>query len=208
VSLRHISVSNLMRRSTVLFMPLILAALGAVPLVIFLPKLKSQISIFSGSSVDQTMAAATTGAPLGIPGEAKELAFPDRVELQNKSGSTLKAVLLGRSRTKISFLRESDRTEHIYAIRDLDPMSRKLIQAYPVTGLNIRQSAVAASKLSREELYIEQLREKNRALKKEIELLNLEANEHNQHDVKVRIESLQEQILKNELSILKREPSL
>ena len=77
-----------------------------------------------------------------------------------------------------------------------------------MTGLNIRQSAVAASKLSREELYIEQLREKNRALKKEIELLNLEANEHNQHDVKVRIESLQEQILKNELSILKREPSL
>ncbi len=183
-------------------MPLILAALAAVPLVVFLPKLKSQIAALSGGAAK---GAGPAASPAGFASGSEEPEYPARMELLNAQGKNLKVVLLSRSATKIRFLRESDRSEHIYPIRSLDPLSRKRVEAYPVTGIDLRQSSVAAEQLSREEIHIEQLREENRRLKHEIDLLKLKENETNRHDTKLRLADLEARIKKNELRILKRE---
>lgn len=186
-------------------MPLILAALAAIPLVVFLPKLRLQIAALPGGSVDES---SQVPAPSAFSAGDKEPEYPARMELQNADGTNLKVVLLSRSRTKIRFLRVSDRSEHIYSIGSLAPMSRKKVEAYPVTGIDLGKSAAASSVLSRDEIYIEQLREKNRKLKQEIELLQLEAYNKDQHDTKIRKDRLKEQIKRNELNIAKREQSL
>ena len=194
-----------MRQFTYLLMPLMLGVLAAIPLIFLMPKLKSQIAALSGGA---TKDVAEVSAPAGSVVDSDNLEYPARMKLQNAEGESLQVVLLSRTKSKIQFLRESDRSEHIYSIHKLDPLSRKRVEAYPVTGIKLRESSVAVSALSRDEIYIEQLREEIRKLKNDLDLLKLKENESNRYDISLRKEDLEARIKKIELNIARREQSL
>ena len=193
-----------MNRSVVLFIPLILVVLAGFSLVHFLPDLKSHIIDFLGGVGDESPVTAVSVGRVSKSGEPE---FPARMDLQDAKGKTIKVVLLSRSRTQIRFLREGDRSEHVYPISNLDPLSRKEVEAFPVTGIDLGSDGnPSAGGLTRDEIYIEQLRKANQQMKEDILMLQLKAEGLNKYHFKIK--NLEAKIKRNEISIAKREQFL
>ncbi len=192
-----------MSRTWTAFIPLIVIGLAVLPLVLFLPELTSELKGFFSQGSSQSVESLSQ-SEMGSENPA-EPEYPVRMELKNMDGKSLRVILLGRSKTRIQFIREDDRSEHIYAMKHLDPLARKQVLAYPVTGIAIKDAEEVLQQLSRDEVYIEQLRAKNGELEHEIELLKLKKNSTNKDEIKLRVKELQERIKRNELSIKKKE---
>ncbi|MEM8867303.1 MAG: hypothetical protein AAGC73_03455 [Verrucomicrobiota bacterium] len=97
--------------------------------------------------------------------------YPAKLELSSKTGNALGVSLIGRSESKIQFIRVGDGEIFVYPIADLSRSSQEIVLNYPINGLQNASDYMTGGAVTLGDVYVEQLRVRIKKIDQEIDVL-------------------------------------